>query len=57
MPDTALVAPLVTRELDRGKNPVDAVAASLPLLRGAFALAFLFEGQEDLLIGARRGSP
>src|SRR5690606_8653728 len=24
---------------------------------GAFALAFLFEGEEDLMIAARRGSP
>ncbi|MDP3257313.1 glutamine--fructose-6-phosphate transaminase (isomerizing) [Bosea sp. (in: a-proteobacteria)] len=55
--DTEIVAFLVTRELDRGLSPVDAVAASLPRLRGAFALAFLFEGQEDLLIGARKGSP
>jgi glucosamine--fructose-6-phosphate aminotransferase (isomerizing) len=55
--DTEIVAHLVTRELDRGKDPTEAVAASLPLLRGAFALAFLFEGEEDLLIGARRGSP
>ena len=55
--DTEIVAFLVTRELDRGLSPVDAVAASLPRLRGAFALAFLFEGEEDLLIGARKGSP
>ena len=55
--DTEIVAHLVTRELDRGLKPVEAVAASLPRLRGAFALAFLFEGEEDLLIGARRGSP
>ncbi|MFA6968402.1 glutamine--fructose-6-phosphate transaminase (isomerizing) [Bosea sp. (in: a-proteobacteria)] len=55
--DTEIVAHLVTRELDRGLTPVEAVAASLPRLRGAFALAFLFEGEEDLLIGARRGSP
>ena len=55
--DTEIVAHLVTRELDRGKNPVDAVGASLPLLRGAFALAFLFQGEDDLLIGARKGSP
>ena len=55
--DTEIVAFLVTRELDRGLGPVDAVAASLPRLRGAFALAFLFEGEEDLLIGARKGSP
>ncbi|BAV52611.1 glucosamine--fructose-6-phosphateaminotransferase (plasmid) [Mesorhizobium loti] len=55
--DTEIVAHLVTRELDRGRTPVEAVGASLPLLRGAFALAFLFQGEEDLLIGARKGSP
>jgi glucosamine--fructose-6-phosphate aminotransferase (isomerizing) len=55
--DTEIVAHLVTRELDRGKTPVEAVGLSLPRLRGAFALAFLFEGEEDLLIGARKGSP
>ncbi|HEY5796313.1 MAG TPA: glutamine--fructose-6-phosphate transaminase (isomerizing) [Bosea sp. (in: a-proteobacteria)] len=55
--DTEIVAHLVTRELDRGKTPVEAVGLSLPHLRGAFALAFLFQGEEDLLIGARKGSP
>jgi glucosamine--fructose-6-phosphate aminotransferase (isomerizing) len=33
------------------------VKAALPRLKGAFALAFLFEGEDNLLIGARRGSP
>lgn len=55
--DSEIVAHLVTRELDRGLTPSAAVAASLPRLHGAFALAFLFQGEEDLLIGARRGSP
>lgn len=55
--DTEIVAHLVTSEMERGKDPVAAVAASLPRLRGAFALAFLFQGEEDLLIGARKGSP
>jgi glucosamine--fructose-6-phosphate aminotransferase (isomerizing) len=55
--DTEIVAHLVTRELDRGKSPVEAVGLSLPRLNGAFALAFLFQGEEDLLIGARKGSP
>jgi glutamine---fructose-6-phosphate transaminase (isomerizing) len=40
-----------------GRTPVDAVGAALPRLKGAFALAFLFEGEDDLMIGARRGSP
>jgi glucosamine--fructose-6-phosphate aminotransferase (isomerizing) len=55
--DTEIVAQLVTREMRDGRSPVDAVAAALPRLRGAFALAFLFKGEEDLLIGARNGPP
>ena len=55
--DTEVVAHLVDHELQSGKSPIDAVAASLPRLRGAFALAFLFEGAEGLLIGARLGAP
>jgi glucosamine--fructose-6-phosphate aminotransferase (isomerizing) len=55
--DTEVVAHLVTREIKKGLGPVEAVAATLPQLKGAFALAFLFEGEEDVLIGARRGSP
>ncbi|HSI38949.1 MAG TPA: glutamine--fructose-6-phosphate transaminase (isomerizing) [Xanthobacteraceae bacterium] len=55
--DTEVVAHLVTRELRTGRGPAEAVAASLPRLKGAFALAFLFDGEESLLIGARKGSP
>jgi len=55
--DTEVVAHLVTREMKKGLAPTDAVAATLPQLKGAFALAFLFEGENDMLIGARRGSP
>jgi glucosamine--fructose-6-phosphate aminotransferase (isomerizing) len=55
--DTEIIAHLVTREIDRGHTPVEAVGLSLPRLHGAFALAFLFQGEEDLLIGARKGSP
>jgi glucosamine--fructose-6-phosphate aminotransferase (isomerizing) len=55
--DTEAVAHLVTQELKRGNEPAGAVAAALKQLRGAFALAFLFTGKDDLLIGARKGSP
>jgi glutamine---fructose-6-phosphate transaminase (isomerizing) len=55
--DTEVIAHLVSEEIKRGRSPVDAVKAALPRLRGAFALAFLFADQGDLLIGARRGSP
>jgi glucosamine--fructose-6-phosphate aminotransferase (isomerizing) len=55
--DTEVVAHLVNSYLLKGYSPQDAVKASLPQLRGAFALAFLFKGHNDLLIGARKGSP
>jgi glucosamine--fructose-6-phosphate aminotransferase (isomerizing) len=55
--DTEVVAHLVTQEMNDGRSPAEAVAAALPRLRGAFALAFLFTGENDLLIGARKGSP
>ncbi len=55
--DTEVVAHLVTYEMKGGRSPSEAVAAALPRLRGAFALAFLFSGEDDLLIGARKGSP
>ena len=46
--DTEVVAHLVTEQMKQGKKPVEAVQACLPRLRGAFALAFLFAGEEDL---------
>src|SRR5690348_15793587 len=55
--DTEVVAHLVNSYLLKGMSPQEAVKASLPQLRGAFALAFLFKGHENLLIGARKGSP
>jgi glutamine---fructose-6-phosphate transaminase (isomerizing) len=55
--DTEVVAHLVTDEMAKGAGPITAVAMALPRLKGAFALAFLFSGEEDLLIGARKGSP
>jgi glucosamine--fructose-6-phosphate aminotransferase (isomerizing) len=55
--DTEVIAHLVTEELKRGASPVDAVKTSLLRLRGAFALAFLFAGEDNLLVGARKGSP
>src|SRR6202790_1416601 len=55
--DTETVAHLVNSYILKGASPQEAVKASLPQLRGAFALAFLFKGHNDLLIGARKGSP
>jgi glucosamine--fructose-6-phosphate aminotransferase (isomerizing) len=55
--DTEVVAHLVTEEMSKGKTPIEAVKAALKQLRGAFALAFLFAGEDNLMIGARKGSP
>jgi len=55
--DTEAVAILTTHFLNEGLSPRDAVAKTLARLDGAFALAFLFAGEHDLLIGARRGPP
>ncbi|ATU91743.1 glutamine--fructose-6-phosphate transaminase (isomerizing) [Phyllobacterium zundukense] len=55
--DTETVAHLVTRALDRGLDPVEAVRETLPQLRGAFAIAIMFKGEDDLLIAARNGPP
>ena len=55
--DSEVIAHLVDQQLKKGCEPVEAVRAALPRLEGAFALAFLFEGYENLIIGARKGSP
>src|SRR3979490_1124066 len=55
--DSETVAHLVNSYLLKGASPQDAVKAALPQLRGAFALAFLFRGHGNLMIGARKGSP
>jgi glucosamine--fructose-6-phosphate aminotransferase (isomerizing) len=55
--DTEAVAILASHYLEQGLSPQDTVAETLARLDGAFALAFLFAGERNLLIGARRGSP
>jgi glutamine---fructose-6-phosphate transaminase (isomerizing) len=55
--DTEAVAIMLTRHLDDGMTPREAVTATLARLEGAFALAILFAGHDDFLICARRGSP
>lgn len=55
--DTETITHLTQAEIDNGAAPLDAVRTILARLKGAFALCFLFEGNEDLMIAARRGSP
>ncbi len=55
--DTEVIAQLCGAELARGLAPLQAARATIARLEGAFALALLFEREDDLLIVARRGSP
>jgi len=55
--DTEVVAHLVARELKNGKKPAEAAHAAIQKLEGAFALAILFRGEHDLIVGARNGPP
>jgi glucosamine--fructose-6-phosphate aminotransferase (isomerizing) len=55
--DTEAVVHLITAYLEDGLAPEQAVQKSLGHLQGAFALAIIFAGRHDLMIGARRGSP
>ncbi len=55
--DTETIALLTRYYMDQGMAPQQAAFATLDRLEGAFALAFLFQGEDDLMIGARQGSP
>ncbi len=55
--DTEAVVHLITHEMDKGQDPVNAVKAALKRLEGAFALAIIFAGEDNLMMAARLGSP
>ncbi|MEZ8016681.1 MAG: glutamine--fructose-6-phosphate transaminase (isomerizing) [Ascidiaceihabitans sp.] len=55
--DTETVAMLTDYFVSQGATPIEAVNQTLAKLDGAFALAFLFDGEQDLMIAARKGSP
>jgi len=55
--DTEVVALLAKYYLSQGLSPAESVKKTISRLSGAFALAFLFDGEDDLMLVARRGSP
>ena len=55
--DTEVIAHLLDAELKTGRAPLEAFKAVLDRLTGAYALAVLIDGEDDLILGARRGSP
>jgi glutamine---fructose-6-phosphate transaminase (isomerizing) len=55
--DTEVIAQLIARQRGSGAAPREAVANVLKRLEGAFALAIIFKGENDLMFGARMGAP
>lgn len=55
--DTETVALLTSHYMEQGANAAEAAFQTLDRLEGAFALAFLFDGEVDLIVAARKGSP
>lgn len=55
--DTEVVVHLISQKIEEGCTPQEAVSKSLKRLKGAFALGILFAGHQELMIGARKGSP
>ncbi|MEM9971822.1 MAG: glutamine--fructose-6-phosphate transaminase (isomerizing), partial [Pseudomonadota bacterium] len=55
--DTETISMLAQSFLDQGLAPRDAAEQTIARLQGAFALAFLFDGEDDLIVAARKGSP
>jgi len=55
--DTEVIAQLVDHYLATGLAPLAAFKAALDRLTGAYALAVLIEGEDNFIMGARRGSP
>ncbi len=55
--DTEVIAQLLDHNINGGAEPLDALKATLDRLTGAFALGILIDGEDQLVMGARRGSP
>jgi glutamine---fructose-6-phosphate transaminase (isomerizing) len=55
--DTEAIVHVITDELSRAACPQEAVKKALARLQGAFALAIIFSGHDDMMIAARQGSP
>jgi glucosamine--fructose-6-phosphate aminotransferase (isomerizing) len=55
--DTEVIASLIDFELGSGEPPVVALKSALDQLTGAYAIGVLVDGEPNLVMGARRGSP
>ena len=55
--DTETVAQLVDLHLQQGMDPVSAAGAAFRRLHGAYALAMIFAGHPELIVGAQHGAP
>ncbi len=55
--DTETVALLTQKHMQEGDDAATAAKRTVARLEGAFALAFMFDGEHDLIVAARSGPP
>lgn len=55
--DTEVVAQLATHYMNQGDDAYTAANKTFDRLEGAYSLALIFAGEDNLMIGARQGTP
>ncbi|MEZ5692009.1 MAG: glutamine--fructose-6-phosphate transaminase (isomerizing) [Rickettsiales bacterium] len=55
--DTEVIPNLLQKYIREGLSPKEAIQKTVERLEGAFAIGVIFSGHEDVLFGARQGSP
>ena len=55
--DTEVIAHLVSHYIKEGKTALEAANDAVDKLEGAFSVAMIFKGENNLMFGARQGTP
>ncbi|MDY0029469.1 MAG: glutamine--fructose-6-phosphate transaminase (isomerizing) [Pseudobdellovibrionaceae bacterium] len=55
--DTEVIAHLVDHYMNQGEKPEEAAHKAFDRLRGAYSVVLMFTGENNMLIGARQGTP
>lgn len=55
--DTEVIAHLITHYIKQGMKPVEASTKAFSRLEGAYSIAAIFKGEQNLLVGIRKGTP
>ncbi len=55
--DTEVISRLITDYINQGYSPEEASRESFAKLKGAYSVAVIFSGNDQLMIGVRKGTP